>query len=690
MAPNIVNPLNQLVPIVDSFGRPTLEFMLKWAQQARQNSEGGSSIVGPGDATKFLNGEVTPVFAQVKDSDLAMSDTVANNVSTSKHGFAPKAPNDATQFLDGTGAYDTVKDTDLSTSDNTTNNVSTSKHGFAPKAPNDATQFLDGTGAYDTVKDTDLSTSDNTANNVSTSKHGFAPKAPNDATMFLDGTGNYSKPAAKQYASVQPLGTNTNTRKFATQGVIIRPLSDIKVTQLTAVLNVNSSSPTYKFSIVSLNYTPGSALFAVVSSDNIATAMSSTNGTSYTDRSIPGNTRYSAVAYCDSLGKFIAVCSGGTVTQWAYSGDAINWTAIASPPFTNAQNVAWSKDLNIAVAWSSSATNGMAWSTDLTTWTVVSNAGCISSISSPGGHAICWSPELGIFCAAGQATGTNQYATSPDGKTWTGNTTGTLVNLCGIAWGGDGHGGGAQRFIAVGTGNVVRTSTNGTSWTSETFATTPGTVAVDIAYSPLLDRFVVVGNNGTCQTREGGSATWTQRTISNHTWRSIVWSAGVRLFVVVADDGSVATSPDGITWTDRTASSVHAWRSIAVADIDTTFTINSQLAVSAANVTATGSQLVDNITDNLTATLSAGNYYALLVTGTSLATGTTNLPIRQGPSSPNTAYANLPLEPMNWSTVETCALNALLPQNTPPTSGTFIIENEPAAHKCIGLFYTLL
>lgn len=41
-----------------------------------------------------------------------------------------------------------VTDAQLSTSDITTNNVSTSKHGFAPKLPNDATKYLDGTGAY--------------------------------------------------------------------------------------------------------------------------------------------------------------------------------------------------------------------------------------------------------------------------------------------------------------------------------------------------------------------------------------------------------------------------------------------------------------------------------------------------------------------------------------------------------------
>ena len=45
-------------------------------------------------------------------------------------------------------AWDQPTDADLSTSDVTTNNVSTSKHGFVPKAPNDATQYLDGTGAW--------------------------------------------------------------------------------------------------------------------------------------------------------------------------------------------------------------------------------------------------------------------------------------------------------------------------------------------------------------------------------------------------------------------------------------------------------------------------------------------------------------------------------------------------------------
>lgn len=44
----------------------------------------------------------------------------------------------------------TVADTGVLFTDNTTGNVSTAKHGYAPKADNVATHYLDGTGAYST------------------------------------------------------------------------------------------------------------------------------------------------------------------------------------------------------------------------------------------------------------------------------------------------------------------------------------------------------------------------------------------------------------------------------------------------------------------------------------------------------------------------------------------------------------
>lgn len=66
-------------------------------------------------------------------------------------GTTGKLIKDSGVTLSGSNTGDqTLSDATLSTSDITTNNVSITKHGFAPKAPNDATKYLDGTGAWST------------------------------------------------------------------------------------------------------------------------------------------------------------------------------------------------------------------------------------------------------------------------------------------------------------------------------------------------------------------------------------------------------------------------------------------------------------------------------------------------------------------------------------------------------------
>jgi hypothetical protein len=47
----------------------------------------------------------TFTLAQPTEADLSLSNITTNDVSITKHGFAPKAPNDATKYLDGTGNY---------------------------------------------------------------------------------------------------------------------------------------------------------------------------------------------------------------------------------------------------------------------------------------------------------------------------------------------------------------------------------------------------------------------------------------------------------------------------------------------------------------------------------------------------------------------------------------------------------
>ncbi len=63
----------------------------------------------PPETNKFLTGwaDLTGEFsaAQPTEANLSLSDILTNNVSTSKHGLVPKLPNDATLYLDGTGAW---------------------------------------------------------------------------------------------------------------------------------------------------------------------------------------------------------------------------------------------------------------------------------------------------------------------------------------------------------------------------------------------------------------------------------------------------------------------------------------------------------------------------------------------------------------------------------------------------------
>lgn len=136
----VLGQLSANSPFTTKDGKPTPEFIRLWQQRDAQTgkipydaastsalldyiaSTTGSILVrgiaqwggllAPNDATTFLNGAIPPAFAAVKDTDLALSDVTGNDVSAARHGFAPKLPNDATKYLDGTGHYTVPPDTD--------------------------------------------------------------------------------------------------------------------------------------------------------------------------------------------------------------------------------------------------------------------------------------------------------------------------------------------------------------------------------------------------------------------------------------------------------------------------------------------------------------------------------------------------------------------------------------------------
>jgi hypothetical protein len=131
------------------------------------------------------------------DSLITFTDITTNNVTSTKHGFAPKSPSDATQFLNGaaTPGYAAVKDSDLATTDITTNNASTSKHGLQAKGDNNTSHFYRSDNTQAAVTDANLSVSDVTTNNATTSAHGFQKKLSGNSYDYAGGDGNYSIPS---------------------------------------------------------------------------------------------------------------------------------------------------------------------------------------------------------------------------------------------------------------------------------------------------------------------------------------------------------------------------------------------------------------------------------------------------------------------------------------------------------------
>jgi hypothetical protein len=91
----------QVSALLDLFGGTQGAILLRGA------SEWGE-LPSPGGTSQFLRADgsyAAPPQQTVDEDDINLSDVLTNNVSTARHGFAPKLPNDATKYLDGTGQY---------------------------------------------------------------------------------------------------------------------------------------------------------------------------------------------------------------------------------------------------------------------------------------------------------------------------------------------------------------------------------------------------------------------------------------------------------------------------------------------------------------------------------------------------------------------------------------------------------
>ena len=146
---------------------------------------------------------------QVKDNDITevdigLSDNTTNDVSISKHGFVPKAPNDTAKFLRGDAAWAALPAAgsgDVVGPSSSGNNQIVLFDGLTGKAikahvGSGVVHATSGVISATNIVESEITLADNTTNDVSSTMHGFVPKSPADTTYFLNGgaTPAFAKP----------------------------------------------------------------------------------------------------------------------------------------------------------------------------------------------------------------------------------------------------------------------------------------------------------------------------------------------------------------------------------------------------------------------------------------------------------------------------------------------------------------
>lgn len=234
--------------------------------------------------------------------------------------------------------------------------------------------------------------------------------------------------------------------------------------------------------------------------------------------------------------------------------------SVSAAPVAAEQNafrsVCWSPELGIfcAVAYDSSGgSHRVMTSEDGFTWTARTAAEANEWAS------VCWSPSLQLFAAVA-LTGTNRCMTSPDGVTW------TAVSVDANQWYSVIWAEGLDLFVAVaGSGtNRVMISSDGVTWTPQS-ASEPNQW-YSVCWSPTLQLLAAVSIDGTnrVMTSPDGE-TWTaQAEAEANQWKCVIWASGLGLFVAVAGNGThrVMVSANGTAWTAKTAAEANNWQSV--------------------------------------------------------------------------------------------------------------------------------
>ena len=358
----------------------------------------------------------------------------------------------------------------------------------------------------------------------------------NDATGNDGNTGASIAQAVETYAQAATLaGSTKKIRKVNSSTVSVSITKPTEATigttstiasSLTAPVDTWTQAGTPGFTtelVYAVAWSPLKKLFVAVSDGG--TIAHSPDGNVWAMAVTPSfsGTTIRGVCWAEELSVFVAVGQSGKI---AYSADGITWTQVTSNFGSSfVYSVVWAKSIGLLVACGES--NKIGYSSDGVTWTVVTLAdndesllsvawseslgrlvaingqsprvyysdngvswkgGTITAISS--GSALCYAEALGLFVGSATFSGTPKFIYSADGITWTASTTTPASQASGIAYSAE-----LNKLVSMHVSGVMYYSSDADTWTA---VTTEGFGASNIfaaAYSPLLGKFVAVGNS---------------------------------------------------------------------------------------------------------------------------------------------------------------------------------------------------
>jgi hypothetical protein len=150
---------------------------------------------------------------------------------------------------------------------------------------------------------------------------------------------------------------------------------------------------------------------------------------------------------------------------------------------------------------------------------------------------------------SGTTFSNNEIRTSPDGTQWTSRTLRSQGGLYGIA-------AATNLYVSVGRNGIVHTSTDTVSWSSNSIAGRPTLFAVTAG----AGLFVAVGPARTNYLSIDGVQWMAVSSPHSQQLNSIAWGQG--RFVAVGNGGTMASSEDGTTWEIASSGTAASFRKV--------------------------------------------------------------------------------------------------------------------------------